>query len=288
MNDTTICKGDTIQLKIISDALQYVWTPGGQIINPAVKNPFVITNTVTSYQVTAIIGGCSAIENITVTPVPYPFVDAGKDVSICNNASLLLNGITDGSSWSWRPANRLSNASILNPIAFPPRTTDYILTVTDTKGCPKPVSDTIKVTVLPKMNVYAGADTAVIAGQPLQLNASGAVAYSWLPPDNLSASNIPNPVAIFNDESASFRYKLIGYNEEGCKDSAYITIKVFKTGPTVFVPTGFTPNNDGKNDLLLPIAVGQLQATGTFVWSVKATDYTGKAYFQKGVATLIR
>ena len=33
---------------------------------------------------------------------------------------------------------------------------------------------------------------------------------------------------------------------------------------------------------------GQLQATGTFVWSVKATDYTGKAYFQKGVATLIR
>jgi len=321
MNDTTICKGDTIQLKIISDALQYVWTPGGQIINPAVKNPFVITNTVTSYQVTAIIGGCSAIENITVTPVPYPVVDAGKDVSICNNASLLLNGITDGSSWSWTPANRLSNASILNPIAFPPRTTDYILTVTDTKGCPKPVSDTIKVTVLPKMNVYAGADTAVIAGQPLQLNASGAAAYSWLPPDNLSASNIPNPVAIFNDESASFRYKLIGYNEEGCKDSAYIMIKVFKTGPTVFVPTGFTPNNDGKNDLLLPIAVGmknidyfnvynrwgqllfstqvngqgwdgkingQLQATGTFVWSVKATDYTGKAYFQKGVATLIR
>ena len=171
------------------------------------------------------------------------------------------------------------------------------------------------------MNVSAGADTAVIAGQPLQLNASGAVAYSWLPPDNLSASTIPNPVAIFNDESASFRYKLIGYNEEGCKDSAYIMIKVFKTGPSVFVPTGFTPNNDGKNDLLLPIAVGmknidyfnvynrwgqllfstqvngqgwdgkingQLQASGTFVWSVKATDYTGKAYFQKGVATLIR
>jgi hypothetical protein len=30
------------------------------------------------------------------------------------------------------------------------------------------------------------------------------------------------------------------------------------------------------------------QPTGTFVWMVRATDYTGAAYFQKGVVTLIR
>jgi hypothetical protein len=33
---------------------------------------------------------------------------------------------------------------------------------------------------------------------------------------------------------------------------------------------------------------GQLQPTGTFVWMVRATGYTGAAYFQKGVVTLIR
>jgi gliding motility-associated-like protein len=171
------------------------------------------------------------------------------------------------------------------------------------------------------MYVFAGRDTAVITGQPLQLHATGGESYVWSPAINLSAANIPNPVAILNDPSTGISYKVIGYNEAGCADSAFITIKVFKTLPTVFVPSAFTPNGDGKNDILLPIAVGiksieyfniynrwgqllfstkinghgwdgkingQLQATGTFVWMVKATDYTGAAYFQKGFSTLIR
>ena len=33
---------------------------------------------------------------------------------------------------------------------------------------------------------------------------------------------------------------------------------------------------------------GKEQASGTFVWVVKATDYTGKAVFAKGTVTLIR
>jgi gliding motility-associated-like protein len=33
---------------------------------------------------------------------------------------------------------------------------------------------------------------------------------------------------------------------------------------------------------------GEVQNTGVFVWLVKAIDYTGKPYFQKGTITLIR
>ena len=322
MADTTICRTDTIQLRVNSNGLQYAWTPASQFINATVKNPFAFTNNaMTNYQVTATIGGCSATDNIIVTTVPYPVVNAGTDFSICYNARAQLNGMTDGSSWQWAPASLVSNPNLLNPVSYPPRTTDYILTAFDTRGCPKPTSDTIRVTVLPKMRVSAGRDTSVIVNQPLQLTATGGINYDWIPATYLSAADISNPVAIFPNPATGIQYKVIVYSTQGCKDSAYINIKVFKTKPTIFVPTAFTPNNDGKNDLLRPIAVGisnieyfniynrwgqllfsttingqgwdgringVLQSTGTFVWTVKATDYTGKAYFQKGVVTLIR
>jgi gliding motility-associated-like protein len=33
-------------------------------------------------------------------------------------------------------------------------------------------------------------------------------------------------------------------------------VKIFKTDANIFVPTGFTPNSDSKNDVLKPILVG--------------------------------
>jgi gliding motility-associated-like protein len=322
MNDTTICRTDTIQLRVISDGLQFAWTPAGQIINPTAQNPFVFTNNaMTNYQVTAVIGGCSAVDNIVVTTVPYPVVNAGADFTICYNAKAQLNGSTDGSSWQWSPPNLLNNPTLLNPVTYPPRTTDFVLSAYDTKGCPKPGRDTVKVTVLPKMRVSAGNDTAVVVNQPLHFHATGGINYVWVPATYLSASDIPDPVGIYPDPSTGIKYKLIAYSPQGCKDSAYVTVMVYKTNPSVFVPTGFTPNNDGRNDLLRPIAVGiknieyfnvynrwgqlvfsttingygwdgkikgNIQATGTFVWSVKAIDYLGRSYFQKGTVTLIR
>ena len=321
MRDTTICALDTVQLHVASDGLQYFWSPVQQLNNPTVKNPIAMTPVTTTYQVRAIIGGCSTTGNITVNAVPYPSADAGKDTIICFNTPATLQATTDGYGWSWLPDASLSNANLLTPVAYPVRTSDYVFIAYDNRGCPKPGIDTVRVTVLPEVVAFAGRDTAVVIGQSLQLNASGGDSYLWSPDQSLSDANIANPVAVFTEPSDGLPYGVQVYNSAGCADTAFINIKVFATLPTVFVPSAFTPNNDGKNDVLRPVAVGmqqiqyfqvynrwgqlvfntqqngkgwdgringQLQSNSTFVWMVKAIDFTGAVYFKKGTVTLIR
>jgi gliding motility-associated-like protein len=321
-SDTTICSGDSIHLSTISDGLRFSWTPANQLVNANEKDPIAITDATTNYIVTAQIGGCSATDGITVIAVPYPSADAGPDITICYNASTTLRGSTNGNSWQWSPAHRLTDPGLLNPIASPLVSTAYIFkSYESTRGCPKPGMDTILVTVLPRIQPSAGNDTAVIIGQQLQFEAHGGIRYEWSPANNLSAFNIANPVAVFTEPSMGNLYRVLVFNEAGCMDSAFIRVRVFATRPTVFVPTAFTPNNDGKNDLLAPIVVGmkqieffhvynrwgqivfsgkangrgwdgrvngQLQGSNTYVWIVKAIDFQGMPYFQKGHVTLIR
>jgi len=319
--DTTFCAGDGVQLSAVTNGLQFSWSPTLDISDPTIVNPIANPPVTTTYQLTARIGKCSATDDVKVVVVPYPYVNAGTDEIICYNTQVQLNGSVAASNFFWKPQGSLNDPKILNPVAHPPFTTNYILTATDTLGCPKPGYDTVLVTVLPKVRASAGRDTMIIAGQPLQLNASGGENYLWVPPIALNNATIANPVASLNGSLDSIRYKVYVTNMEGCLDSATILVKIFRTVPKIFVPTGFTPNGDGLNDVLKPIAVGierieyfrvynrwgQLvfsttinghgwdgkikgkeQNSNTYVWMVKAVDYLGKPVFQKGTATLIK
>jgi gliding motility-associated-like protein len=310
-----------IQLKLSSDAFGYAWNNAAQLDNPSAADPFATTNATTTYEVTANIGSCVARDQVIVTAIPYPQAEAGKDTVICFEGVAQLSGTSNGSTFTWSPATTLSRPSILDPVARPTETTSYVLSAFDTKGCPKPGLDTVLVTVLPPIKPFAGRDTAVVLGQSLPLKASGGVGYQWSPSIGLSATDIADPVALFPYPSEGIRYQVLVYNEAGCVDSAHISVKVFGTEPSVFVPTAFTPNGDGRNDKVKPVAVGmqriesfqvfnrwgqlvhqsqnsglgwdgtiggKMQGSESFIWVVKAIDYNGKAYFRKGTLTLIR
>ena len=99
-----------------------------------------------------------------------------------------------------------------------------------------------------------------------------------------------------------------------------VNVKVYK-GPEIYVPSVFTPNNDGMNDILRAWAIGMkeyryfkvfnrwgimvhsasnfnkgwdgkiqgvIQNTGTFVWIAEAVDFRGKVITRKGTVTVIR
>ena len=237
--DTTICSGDPVQLDAITDGLRFQWTPTGTIDNPSVLNPIATPLATTTYQISASIGTCNSTDDVTVRLVPYPMAIAGPDTIICYKTFAQLHGRIVGSFFSWSPTGTLNNPNILNPVANPFRTTSYILSAFDTIGCPKPGRDTVVVTMLPKINAFAGNDTAIIVGQPLQLQATGGEFYVWSPSTGLSSVNISNPVMMVSGEIEKIRYRVI-VSDAYCSDSAFINVKVFKTNPQIFVPTAFT------------------------------------------------
>lgn len=319
--DTTICLTDGVQLGANTDGLQIQWSPAVTLSNATIKNPVATPTANTTYQLIARIGSCTATDDVRVIAIPYPVANAGNDTVICFNTAAQLNGWHDGISFSWSPVTYLNNPNILNPISIPSKTTSYVLSSLNNLGCPKPGRDTVVITVLPKVNAFAGRDTTVVLNQPLQFEGSGGINYLWSPPLGLNNVSIYNPIGVYNEETDSVTYKLIVTDQAGCADSAFVKVKIFKTNPYIFVPTAFTPNADGRNDVIRPIAVGiqkinyfsiynrwgqlvfttttnekgwdgkiagVLQSTATFVWMVSAIDFAGKPFFLKGTTTLIR
>jgi gliding motility-associated-like protein len=324
MNDAIICEGDTVQLTLTTDALKFTWTPAETLSDPAVENPLATPRGLTTYEVTASISSCTATDDIAIRTVPYPVVNAGADTSICFNTAAQLHATSDGSSFVWQPSSILNNPQSLDPVAQPLTSTSFILFAYDNKGCPKPGKDTVFVHVEAQIVPFAGNDTVVVVNQPLQMQATGGTLYQWTPSTGLSATNIANPIAKFSasPDEGYYRYKVVVSNETGCADSAYMQVKVFSSGPEIYVPTAFTPNSDGRNDNFQVVGAGirsiqsfriynrwgQLvydspvihsrgwdgvyggrpQPPDTYVWMLQATDYLGRVIVKKGTVTLIR
>lgn len=324
--DTSICKTDSIRLLPQTDGLRFRWTPSTGLSNASVKYPMAAPLNNTSYTLIANLGKCQAKAVETIKVVPYPLAAAGLDTTICFGSMAVLHGTVSGPFFSWSPANSLTGAGSLQPTAQPLFTTVYILTAIDTLGCPKPGRDTMVIKVLPKIVLTAGNDTSVVVGQPLQLAAISAdsvyLSYNWLPAAWLNNSAIYNPVALVTASSVdSIIYKVTATNSNGCSATDNIKVLLYKTAPGIFMPNAFTPNADGKNDIIRPVLAGiarldyfrvfnrwgqeifstsqnnrgwdgtiggKTAEPGTFVYVVQAKDYTGKTIFKKGSFVLIR
>ncbi|MCW3090958.1 MAG: cell surface protein [Ferruginibacter sp.] len=253
--DTTICQSDSILLQPVTQALQYQWSPDRGLNNAFIKTPKAAPQANTIYRLAARLGKCQASDSISIRVVPYPRVQASNDTTICFGTNAQLNAVITGTSFTWEPSGSLQNVTSLSPSATPLQTTAYVLSVYDVQGCPKPATDTIVVNVLPRINAFAGNDTSIIAGQPLQLNASGGTSYMWSPAIGLDNSSVGNPVANLDAYFQNFTY-VVTVSKGACFATDSIHIKIFTTGPEIFVPSAFTPNGDGKNDVLKPILVG--------------------------------
>jgi gliding motility-associated-like protein len=320
-NDTTICLTDGTVINTTSDALSYKWTPNIYLSSDTAKRPIATPLIpLIKYTVVGNIGKCQSTSQVTIKTIPYPLARANRDTFICfgSTASLYATG---GSKYIWSPIDFLSSTNTANTNSVKP-TADimYTVAVSDTLGCPKTVLDSVLVKVNPFIVTSTGLrDTSIVVGETLQLNGSGGNIYSWSPVAGLSNPDIKNPIAAPIED---IEYKLlVTQTPPGCTGTASVKIKVFQLPPSLYVPTAFSPNRDGTNDILRPKPLGirsmkyfrvynrwgqivyettelnkgwdgyykgMPQDPGTYVWMAEATTFKGEVIKKKGTAVLIR
>ncbi len=320
--DITICEGTSYLIPASSNADVISWTPSASLDNNSIQTPTASPVVTTLYWVIATTGICTRTDSINITVNPAPLANAGADISVCFGKIYQLNG-SGGIGYQWFPSTFFTtNSTIASPSVKAKSNITYLLTVIDAAGCSSITPDAVEVKVIPTVKIFAGNDSIAAINQPIQLKVvetsnAGVTQYAWSPATFLNDAGSSTPVAILPYDS---HYIVTGTTPEGCEGSDDILIKVYK-GPEIYVPSGFTPNNDGLNDLLkaIPVGVkefryfriynrwGQMvfttrnpsigwdgkingteQPMGTFVWMAEAVDYKGNLISRKGVVTIVR
>jgi hypothetical protein len=215
-----ICEGEETQLEGKGQG-RYLWSPATGLSDPTSATPIARPSETVTYTLTVTDNnGCQASSSVTVTVSALPTPSITGDKTICEGASVQLTA-SGGVSYEWQPRAGLDNAFIENPIASPSVTTVYTATVRNIDGCTAKAEVSVNVNPIPNLEVSS--DTAICRGQSLQLRASGAFTYEWSPIVGLSASNIPNPIAMPTENTA---YTLTGRSQAGCVATRLVQITV--------------------------------------------------------------
>lgn len=228
--DSSVCKGDPIQIVAIGDpAFTYTWTPAVNVSNPNIINPVITPDTTTTYTVTATFPGCTPIVKTLkydVQPVPQVFV--GPDREVCQFDTLQLSGIVAPTwytsyTYNWTPANDLSDPTKKQTVLFANGSIQGLtLTVRTPAGCIG--TDDMDVTVFPgNFGTLTPTAVAICPRDTVQLQAGGGVSYSWTPAFYLSDASSATPQAY---PVASGQYTVLITDVNNCKDTleTYITV----------------------------------------------------------------
>jgi gliding motility-associated-like protein len=164
-----------------------------------------------------------------------------QTIHACRSRTIKLEIAAGWGDVSWNTNPPIKNVSSIDYVVNEAAT---ITATATSQGCSYKKEFVIRISE-PAVTID-GDGFQVLKGNSVQLEATGNVeTWRWEPPDGLSSSVIPNPVAT---PSRNTEYVLTGTDSVGCTATARTTVLVQENA---FVPNLFTPNGDGKNDNLM-------------------------------------
>jgi gliding motility-associated-like protein len=290
--------------------------------DPNISNPRASPDITTDYilHVRSQGGGCrnNDTARVIASQLDSSIQLQGKDafcITTGDTAVLVVNP-TQSIQW-WKGSSAIAGA--IQPRYKVTQSGAYQATLVNSDGCTLKTAVENIIVETPRPAIRYPLQYAVM-NFPVQLNARNfGESVLWSPATYLDDPGIVSPQ--FNSPVLQDQiYNITITTTLGCVTVDTQMVKVIKE-VKIYVPTAFTPNNDGRNDYLRPIMEGikelhyfrvfnrwgqvvynmgsdergwdgtvggQIQQTGVFVWVVSGLGLDGRPYLMKGTVTLIR
>ena len=244
--DLDICTGEQTRLDAVPGQGGYQWSTGGNDPYIIIAKGGVYTVIVTNQY------GCTKTASATVNEHPVPVVDYTPVPQItCDNLKVKFDNNSayeQGSVFTWDFGDGVkSNDKSPTHIYLLPG--DYLthLSIVTAFGCSDEDSSLFSITIppLPEAKFTQSSRVVSVFNSEISFDnkSEDAVRYKWSFGDGNSSEEV-NPKHIF-DQVGTLKIKLHAYNAAECHDEFETTLEVVP----FFVPSAFTPNNDGKNDV---------------------------------------
>jgi gliding motility-associated-like protein len=231
----SICVGGCVTLSA-SGGISYSWAPGGQTIGTITACPTSASN----YTVIATdVNGCTDNATTLINVLPTVSVTVSPNTTICMGTQTTLTA-QGGGIYIWNPGGQTASGIVVAPVS----STTYTV-VASNGACSDTASVTVNVNPIPTVTAVANPYTINIGNSTTLTGTTSTGTYNWSPVTGLSCAACQNPVA---SPTTTTTYTLVTVDGNGCSSMDTVIVNVNLECGDIFVPSAFSPNNDGHND----------------------------------------
>ncbi len=239
----------------------------------------------TNYVTVSDANGCIHIDSVMLNePSPISYSFETEDVSCFGDdiGTLTISDISGGNGDGTYTYSIDGENYVGTPTFIRLEAGDYEFYVQDSEGCT--TTQAFAINQLPELTVDLGEDIELAYGDSDTLNPTinqfGIFEYQWTtqsPDSTLSCTDCLTPIAtpLYDTD-----YTLLVTDANGCTATDKIRVNVRKT-QQVFIPTAFTPNGDGANDVFMIHG-----DSGTVSAYIRIFDRAGELIYNNTNATL--
>ncbi len=251
--DQTICLGDGIALAGEGSGT-ISWTPAVTLDDATILDPEAFPATTTVYQLELRNGDCVLTDSVTVS-VKEKIEISTQNILICEGDTVQLKVEGEASEYIWTRTDRMDLTDPSSPMVYPIETTEYMVIgrlascAADTAWLTVEVDPAPKLEMPPNYVFFPGQE--VIINPIAQGEDRNNYEYEWMSTVDLTCDDcsellIPNP-----ESGTEYQLRVTNINTD-CSTEIKTTLRLLNQCPEdlIQVPSAFSPNNDGNNDVL--------------------------------------